>query len=889
VNPDHRTESTPKIQKVVIHVDLDGGKNIFAHHGLDHPWDDDTIYVSGMTHLLEFLEHNQLTATLFVVAEDLDDPSKKALLERAVAAGHEIASHSHTHAELDDLDPKARRREVFESKRRLEQELGVEVKGFRAPSYQIDRELFEMLGEAGYRWDSSAFATPAFSRRLRVPSVLQVPAKPLLDTDVFEIPLPAHKPAPFPFHPCYSLLLGYRYFSRCLRRFERCGAPLVLLFHLTDFADPLPRERRKGWKGRLYTLSTMSAARKRLRCQRILDRVLESFVVTTTSELLDAHRAPATKLVLGISTTHETGAALFDGHECLAAVSEERLDRVKFSTKYPPKKSIESVIETAGVDPSEITDVVVSGLPAGKLFKRLVRSQLEDTFDYHGLIDYFPHFNKLLYRVFAYKRVLAFLARRYGIEPRIHFVPHHLCHAASAYRTAPFDDALIVTADGVGDAMSVSISTGEGGCIELLHSIPYPHSFGQFYTACTQVLGFRANRHEGKITGLSGFGTVDPELYALVKHTIRSSGPDFKLDKRYYSEGIIRGLSLRMLKRGEDLFEVLQYRNYKRPLATLLAGWKREDVAAVFQTLLEEELIKLVQPFADRTGKRNLCLAGGIFANVKANAALFRALGFDNVYIYPNMGDGGLGPGAALEFLQARPEPFDRVYWGPEYTDDEIKTALESFAEQGLEFERCDDIEYTVAHLLAEDRVVARFNGRMEFGPRALCNRSILYGAGDPKANDWLNKRLGRTEFMPFAPVALEDRAELLFEDVEGAEHACKFMTIILDCTDFTKQRCPAVVHVDGTARPQLVNSDINPSMTAILRHYEQLTGIPLLVNTSFNMHEEPIVCSPDDACRAFVASKLDYLAIGPFLAWLPETENPTATHTETKSVSAVN
>jgi len=581
--------------------------------------------------------------------------------------------------------------------------------------------------------------------------------------------------------------------------------------------------------------------------------------------------------VLGVSTTHETGAALYDGHDCLAAISEERLDRVKFSTRYPPKRSIRAVVETAGVDPAEVTDVVVSGLPPGSLLRTLLRGQLRDALEFHGWNDYFPHFNKGLYRLFAfvralrYRSVLRFLRREYGIRPRIHYVVHHLCHAASAYRTAPFDDALVVTADGVGDDTSITVSEGRGGRLRLLGLVPYPHSFGQFYTACTQVLGFRANRHEGKITGLSGFGNLDPELYDKVRGTIRTSGPAFRLDKRYYSEGIVRGLKLSMLRKGEDLFDALQYRNYKKPLAELVAGHPREDVAAVFQTILEEELVSLVRPFAEQTGVRNLCLAGGVFANVKANAALFRSLGFERVYVFPHMGDGGLGCGAALELQQAQPRPFRDVYWGPDYSEGQMERALRAAEAKGLRWRREDDVEERMADLLAEHKVVARFNGRMEFGPRALCHRSILYAASEREANTWLNKRLGRTEFMPFAPVALEEEAGRLFKGTGGAEHTTRFMTLILDCTEFTMEHCPAIVHVDGTARPQFVNDEIDPSMTRLLRCYQERTGVPLLVNTSFNMHEEPIVCSPQDAVRAFLASRLDYLAMGPYLAWVEE------------------
>ncbi len=873
--------------QAVIHVDLDGATQIFQHHGWQYPYDDDPIFETGFRSLLAFLDRNRLCATLFVIASDIDVPRKLALLKKAVSAGHEIASHTLTHPELDSVSLEQKRAEIAESRENLERALQTAVLGFRAPSYQVDRDTLELLAQCGYSYDSSTFPSGNFARRLEVPTVLPFPHRPLLHRPLLELPLPAYLPAPFPFSPSYSLVLGQRYFEWGLRRFEGTGSPLVLLFHLTDFAEPLPEDRLVGIKSKIFTLSQRSAETKQAHCQHIINRVRQSFDITDTATLVDRQVAESGKrrLVLGISTTHETGATVFDGHKCLAAISEERLDRVKFSTKYPPERSIKAVIETAAIRPHDITDVVVAGLPPRRLFKRMLRGQLRDTLEFHGWNDYFPHFNKVLYRAFAfvrslgYRGVLRFLESDYGIHPRIHFVSHHQCHAAAAYRTAPFDDALIVTADGVGDDTSLTISAGQGGRMRLLHLVSYPHSLGQFYTGCTQVLGFRANRHEGKITGLSAYGRLDPELYRKVKSTIRNSGPDFRLDKRYYSEGIIRGWSLKMMRNGVDLFEALQYRNYKTPLKKLVKGYPREDVAAVFQTLLEEELIAIIRPFAERTQLRNLCLAGGLFANVKANAALFRTLGFERVYIYPHMGDGGLGPGAALEFLQAAPTSFDSVYWGPSFTEEEMECALAGARDAGIRYRREQNVEQVVAALLADKKVVARFNGRMEFGPRALGNRSILYSASDPEANTWLNKQLGRTEFMPFAPVVMVERAPTLFKDIQGTEHACKFMTIILECTEWTKEKCPAVVHVDGTARPQFVSESINPSLYSILVYYEKLTGIPLLVNTSFNMHEEPIVCTPEDAVRAYLASHLDYLALGPFLAWIEKADDDVTCH----------
>jgi len=632
----------------------------------------------------------------------------------------------------------------------------------------------------------------------------------------------------------------------------------------------------------MMTLSHLSAESKIKKCRAMLDEVSKHYTLADTDALLQGESGKAEELsplTIAISTTHETGAAALEGPVIKAAVSEERIDRVKFSTRYPPAGSIKSVVRTSGIDPAAVRRLVVAGLPALQILPRILRGQWRDFSEFHGFIDYFPHFNKVLYRLFYFYRALGYRSllreyrREYGVSPELLFVEHHLCHASSAYRTAPFDDALIVTADGVGDEISLTVSEGRNGRIRRLLEIPYPHSFGQFYTACTQVLGFRGGRHEGKITGLSGYGKIDPALYDKVKSTIRRSGPEFTLDKRYYSEGIVRGLSPGKMRRGESLFDALQYRNYKTPLKKLLEGHPREDVAAVFQQLLEEEMIKVVQPYAESTGLRNLALAGGIFANVKLNNALFRALSMEQLYIFPHMGDGGLSIGAALELLQTQPKSFDSVYWGPSFSEEKMRAALESSGDDNLRFSRDDNIERTIAGHLVEGKVIARFNGAMEFGPRALCNRSILYQASDPSANKWLNDRLQRTEFMPFAPVVPAEKAHLFFKDIGGVEHACKFMTTILDCTEFARENCPAVVHVDGTARPQFVTQEINPSAHRILGYYEELSGVPLLVNTSFNMHEEPIVCTPEDAVRAFLASGLDFLALGPFLAWVEGSE----------------
>jgi carbamoyltransferase len=277
-----------------------------------------------------------------------------------------------------------------------------------------------------------------------------------------------------------------------------------------------------------------------------------------------------------------------------------------------------------------------------------------------------------------------------------------------------------------------------------------------------------------------------------------------------------------------------------------------------------------VSHYLKQTGARNLVLSGGVVANVKLNQRLKEIPGVEKIFIHPNMGDGGCGTGAALLEFQGNghlKQPLKDVYLGPSYTADEIADALQRAA---LPFDRYTPIEPKIAALIAAGHVVARFNGRMEYGPRALGNRSILYHAKEPEVNQWLNQRLGRTEFMPFAPATLNEARHECYKNVDGGEYAAQFMTLTFDCTEDMKRTSPAAVHVDGTARPQLVTETSNPSFHAILTEYRKLTGIPSVINTSFNMHEEPIVCSPDDAIRAFLQGNLDYLAIGDFLVAHP-------------------
>ncbi len=428
-----------------------------------------------------------------------------------------------------------------------------------------------------------------------------------------------------------------------------------------------------------------------------------------------------------------------------------------------------------------------------------------------------------------------------NLRHKLKRIEHHLSHAANAYYTSGYDEALIVSLDGYGSGLAGAVSIGRGGRIVRLHNLEYPHSLGTFYESVTSGLGFQPSRHEGKIVGLAAYG--DPK--------------------------VLRDLLFSRFDQQPGNFRIFESNNLY--FARLLASqFPKIDVAAAYQHVLEQVATTYVAHYLKETGAKNLVLSGGVVANVKLNQRLKEIPGVEKIFIHPNMGDGGCGTGAALLEFQGNGtlnKPLSDVFLGPSYTPDEIADALQRAQ---LQFDRYTPIEPKIAALIAAGHVVARFNGRMEYGPRALGNRSILYHAKEPEVNQWLNQRLGRTEFMPFAPATLDEARNECYKNVDGGEYAAQFMTLTFDCTEEMKRTSPAAVHVDGTARPQLVTPTSNPSYYKILKEYQALTGIPSVINTSFNMHEEPIVCSPDDAVRAFLQGNLDYLAIGDFLVAHP-------------------
>lgn len=557
-------------------------------------------------------------------------------------------------------------------------------------------------------------------------------------------------------------------------------------------------------------------------------------------------------VILGISPpAHESAAGIVVDGKLVAAAAEERFTRVKNQGGLP-ERAIETVMEMAGVTPRDVDAVAVAWLPGRSELalnvKNYVRNLPFAVAVNNSLANKAAHVGNYTRNVFrdpnwrssgTLERTVVKPLERMGLGGRVRHVDHQAAHVAGAYFASGFDRALGVSLDGYGSGAAGSFYLCEGGRMRLLQTIPYPHSLGTFYRRVTQALGFKPNRHEGKIVGLAAYG--DPEVL----------GPRVRAGFDLSREDYFR------MKSPQDPYES----------GRIAEQHSREDVAAAYQRVLEEVATRYIGLYLRKHGLTRVVGAGGVFANVKMNQRVMELPGVEEIFIYPAMSDGGVGVGAATWLAaqdgRLQPERLEHVYLGPGFGEREIEAALR---ESGLPFRRSEQVEREIAEQVAGGRVVARFDGRMEFGPRALGNRSILYAATDPTVNDWLNKRLKRTEFMPFAPMALAHRAGELFEGIERGRMAAEFMTVTFDCTPRMKQIAPAAVHVDGTARPQLVTERNNPSAFRVLTEYERLTGSPTVINTSFNMHEEPIVCTPADAVRAYVDGGLDVLAAGPFL-----------------------
>ncbi|MCA9442617.1 MAG: hypothetical protein KC964_17575 [Candidatus Omnitrophica bacterium] len=552
--------------------------------------------------------------------------------------------------------------------------------------------------------------------------------------------------------------------------------------------------------------------------------------------------------ILGISELdNDAGAcALIDG-KVAAAANEERFSRIKQHAGFP-FRAVEWICKHTGVEPKDF-DAIAIAKPEAEEEIRLVRKPvLEYGWNQERRSSFldkkltqaafrFYRFPKHKRSVLDLNAELETWLRQSDIDrSKIYRVDHHRAHALSAQVASGFDACLAVTCDGQGAGVTGTVWKGEGISLHPIQKIHLPHSMGNFYAAATKALGFTPNRHEGKVTGLAAYAEPTEEDLATLRRIAWAGGGS------YYAPCVYGA-----------------YPKIKRFLDN--AG--KERFAATFQKVLEETVVDWVRFHADQTGLSRVVLSGGVFANVKLNQRIEEIEGVEEVFVFPGMADGGLGHGAAVgwdwDCGENETVPgLDHVYWGPEPTGEEC---ARSIRDSGLEATQPEDLVGETARLLAEGKVVAVCRGALEFGPRALGHRSILYQPTDPSVNDWLNVQLRRTEFMPFAPVTRMENASRCYPKLSSKSTA-RFMTITTDCSQEMAKKCPAVTHVDGTARPQLIDRETDPFYYDVLKRYEEATGNPSLINTSFNLHEEPIVATPSEAIQAAKQASLNYLIL---------------------------
>ncbi|MDP1526073.1 MAG: carbamoyltransferase [Rhodocyclaceae bacterium] len=583
--------------------------------------------------------------------------------------------------------------------------------------------------------------------------------------------------------------------------------------------------------------------------------------------------------VLGLSAFyHDSAAALVVNGEIIAAAQEERFTRKKHDAGYP-RHAIDYVLSAGGLTPSDIDYVAFYEKPFLK-FERLLETYVSMApRGFKSFAMALPLWmREKLYQKDLLSTELNALVKA-DWNAKLVFSEHHLSHAASAFFASPFQDAAVLTMDGVGEWATTSLAIGHGNALTIEREIHFPHSLGLLYSAFTYYTGFRVNSGEYKLMGLAPYG--EPKYVSQILENLIDVKPDgsFRLDMKYFD--YCAGLTMTS-QRFDHIFGG-PARNPEDPLTQ-----RHMDLAASVQFVLEDVVLRLARSIASQTGMRNLCLAGGVALNCVANGKVLRDGCFDKIWIQPASGDAGGALGAALaaSFMHlgvprkvVSPDSMHGSYLGPSYADDEIETTLHRV---GARFVKMTDAEMfaKTADCLAAGLAIGWFQGRMEFGPRALGNRSILGDARSPAMQKILNLKIKyRESFRPFAPAVLaEDAADYFDLNVESpymllvapvrqerrrpvsAEEAALFG---IEKLNVPRSDIPAVTHVDYSARVQTVRQDTNPKLHALLSMFKERTGCSVLANTSFNVRGEPIVCTPEDAFRCFMGTDLDILVVG--------------------------
>jgi carbamoyltransferase len=553
--------------------------------------------------------------------------------------------------------------------------------------------------------------------------------------------------------------------------------------------------------------------------------------------------------VLGISCFyHDAAAALLKDGEIVAACQEERLSRKKHDSEFPAR-AVRYVLKEAGIGPEQLDAVGFYDKPLLK-FERMLSTYVA-TFPRS-----FNSFRKAI-PVWLHEKLWVPSLIRKELKPYkgpILFAEHHMSHAASCFLPSPFEEAAILTVDGVGEWATASFGVGKGRDITRFKEIRFPHSLGLLYSAFTYYLGFKVNSAEYKVMGLAPYGKP-VHFERIMKEMVHlNDDGSFKLNMKYFSYDY----GLTMTNGAFDEF----FGGPPRKPET----WMNErefDIAASVQKVCEEVVLKMVNYIQRETGLENLCMAGGVALNCVANGRVIRETRMKNLFVQPAAGDAGGAVGVAHYIYntvhrQPRGKAWSHAFLGPAYSDAEIARYLDS---TGARYRTLSDRELVdgTARRLSEGNVVGWFQGRMEFGPRALGGRSILADPRDPKMRDTLNMKIKfREGFRPFAPSVLADKAPDWFE-IEGDS---PYMLLVAQVRE-GKRVIPSVTHVDNSARLQTVTRAESPLYYDLIAEFGRLTGVPVVINTSFNVRGEPIVCTPHDAYLCFMRTNMDHLVLG--------------------------
>jgi carbamoyltransferase len=581
--------------------------------------------------------------------------------------------------------------------------------------------------------------------------------------------------------------------------------------------------------------------------------------------------------ILGLSAFyHDSAAALLMDGKIIAAAQEERFTRKKNDADFPAN-AIEFCLQYAGLSQNRLDAVVFYDKPVLK-FTRLLETYL--TVAPRGLKTFPQTMSNWLGGKLNLRKTIRSELAQLREDCRILFTEHHQAHAASAFYPSPFDEAAILTIDGVGEWATTTVGIGRGNEIKMLKEIRFPHSLGLLYSAFTDYCGFRINSGEYKLMGLAPYG--EPSFADVIRRELIDIKPDgsFRLNLDYFN--FLHGTTMT----NEKFYKLLggPPRRQEEKIER-----RHMDVARSIQLVTEEIMLRLARHARESTGQKNLCMAGGVALNCVANGLIFREKIFEKLWIQPAAGDAGGALGAALAAWHLHKEAPPRKaiasdsmqssLLGPKFSDDEIEASLRS---NGAVFQKMDAsslLEFVIEHLKNE-KVIGWFQGRMEFGPRALGNRSILGDPRSPQLQSVMNLKIKfRESFRPFAPIVLRDRVNDYFElDTDSP-----YMLLVapvkeelrkspgsnasgFDLLKVGHSTLPAITHVDYSARIQTVSRETNPLFHDLLLHFEQATGCGVLINTSFNVRGEPIVCTPDDAYRCFMNTEMDFLIIGSYV-----------------------